>query len=330
MKKNKGIFIIITLSILLLVVLSFLLSSTPLLTLKAIFIGPFSSKYFLGNTLNSMVPLIFAALGILVAMRCGLMNLGGEGQIYIGALVSTVVALKFSHLGYFSLVFAVIAGFLVSGIIALFSGYFKVKFNTNEMITSYLLSVAIIHLTDYLITNPFKDPNTNLLSTHKISISLKNILPPSQLSTALLYALITVVIIYLILNHTRLGYENKIVGKNRAFARYGGISITKTYLLAMILSGGLHGMAGSFAVIGTYQATIKSFSSGMGWNALIISLIALNNEIAIIFVALFFAWINQGTIIAMQTTDITSDIALIVQATLFFLATSSLLLGDEK
>jgi simple sugar transport system permease protein len=329
-KTIKAIVIILALSLLLLIILASLLSNQPLETLKAIFIGPFSNLYFFGNTINSMIPLVFGGLGILVALRCGLMNLGGEGQIYAGALATTLVAINFSSLGYFSIVIALIAGFIISALIAGLSGVFKIKWNTSEMITTYLASAVVIYFTNYLISSPFKDPQTNLISTRKISYMLHPILNPSQLTTGIFYAVITVIIIHYYLNHSRKGYENRLVGYNKEFARYGGISINKTYLLSMLISGGLHGLAGGFAIVGTYGSAIKSFSGGMGWNSIAISLIALNNPLAIIPAAFFFAWLNQGTLIAMQSTNITSDITLIVQSSILFLTTSVVLLGDRK
>lgn len=329
-KTLKGILTILSLSLMILVVLAFLLSDEPLLTLNAIFVGPLSNLYYFGNTLNSMIPLMLGGLGILVALKCGLMNLGGEGQIYIGALFASIFAYKFQGLGYISIVIGLIAGFLISSLIAGISGIFKVKYNTSEMITSYLISVVVTSITNYLISSPYKDPKTNLVATSKIKYMLHDILLPSQLTTGIIYAVIIIIVLNRILNHTRFGYENRMVGYNKEFARYGGISINKTYMLSMLLSGGLHGLAGGFAIVGTYGTAIKSFSSGMGWNAIAIALIALNNPLGVIPAAFFFAWINQGTLIAMQTTNITSDIALIVQSCILFLTTSVVLLGDNK
>jgi simple sugar transport system permease protein len=329
-KRMKGLLTIISLSLGILIILAFLLSDEPVATLYSIFIGPFTNIYFFGNTLNSMIPLILGGLGILIALRCGLMNLGGEGQIYIGALFTALFSYKFSGLGYFSIVIGLLAGFIISALIAGLSAIFKVLFNTSEMITSYLIAVAVTYITNYLISSPFKDPQTNLVATKKLIYMLHPILKPSQLSTAIIYAVIIVIIINFFLNHTEKGYELRMVGYNKEFARYGGISINRTYLLAMLMSGGLHGLAGGIAIVGTYGTAIKSFSTGMGWNSIAISLIALNNPIAVIPAAFFFAWINQGTLIAMQTTNITSDIALIVQSCILFLTTSVVILGDDN
>jgi simple sugar transport system permease protein len=114
-------------------------------------------------------------------------------------------------------------------------------------------------------------------------------------------------------------------GNNEIFARYGGVNTKLNTTLAMAVSGGLYGLAGSLAVLGTYYATIKEFSAGLGWNGLAVALIAGFYTPAVIPAALFFAWLGAGARIAMQNTGLTSEVATIVQALIFFLSTSLLI-----
>jgi simple sugar transport system permease protein len=124
------------------------------------------------------------------------------------------------------------------------------------------------------------------------------------------------------LNRTQKGYEFRMAGYNELFARYGGINTKLNTVLAMAISGGFYGLAGTLAVMGTNYAVIKEFSSGLGWNALAVALIAGFSVPAIIPAALFLAWINAGARIAMQNTGLTYEVSSIVQAVIFFLATS--------
>jgi simple sugar transport system permease protein len=114
----------------------------------------------------------------------------------------------------------------------------------------------------------------------------------------------------------------RITGRNVLFARYGGINTKLNTILALAISGGFYGLAGSLAVFGTHHAVIKEFSTGLGWNALAVALIAGFYPPAIIPAALFFAWIGAGARIAMQNTGLTYEVASIVQAVIFFLSTS--------
>jgi simple sugar transport system permease protein len=124
---------------------------------------------------------------------------------------------------------------------------------------------------------------------------------------------------------TILGYEFRMAGANEIFARYGGINTRRNTVLAMFFSGGLYGLAGALAVFGTYYGTVKEFSAGLGWNGLAAALVAGFNPLAVIPAGLFFAWISSGARTAMQNSDVTFEIASIVQAVIFFLATSQVL-----
>jgi simple sugar transport system permease protein len=330
MRKFKGLIDIFLISIALLIGIIFLMSKSPLNSIYQLFIGPLSSPYFFGNTLSHTAPLIISSVGIAIAFRCNLINLGGDGQMYVGALVASLVAIYLAPFGKVSIFFALIIASLAGALIAFISAYLKVKFDTPELISSYLISIASTYFVSYLITGPLQDPTSNLQSTSKVDFMLKKIFLPSNLSTAIFYALIIAFLFYYIFTQTKFGYENKIIGYNKEFARYGGISVSKNYYISFSLSGALVAFAGGIYIFGNYQSVIKGFSSGIGFSALTISLIALNNPLAIIPIAFIISLVNQGSIMAMQNSDISSDVALLFQAIIFLLITSSTLLGEKK
>jgi simple sugar transport system permease protein len=310
-----------------LVILALLLSKTPGRTLGFFFLGPFQNTYYFGNMLNSAIPLIFGGLGVSIALQSGNFNLGGEGQIYGGAFVTTVAALALAPWGIAGAVLALAAGAAVSGCAAGLSAFLRVKWNTSELITSFLVSNALVLIINYAITGPFLDPETNLQSTRKIAqaFRLPHILPPSNLSAAGFFALAAVLLVHVFLYRTKAGYEIRISGLNRRFAQYGGISVGRNMVLAMFLSGALYGLGGGMAVYGTYYGAMKEFSAGMGWNGLAVALIARSKPRFVIPSAIFLAWIGSGARLAMQFSDVTFEIASIVQSVVFFLVTSVVL-----
>jgi simple sugar transport system permease protein len=326
---SPGVILIPVISILVLLLLVLLLSETPARTLYFFFAGPFRNLYSFGNMLNAAVPLIFGALGITVAMKAGNLNLGGEGQIYLGAFTAAAAALALSkfeitRFGVTGGIIAVMAGVLASGAMAAFCGFCRAKWNASELITTFLLSSAVIPVINFLVTGPFMDPETSLQSTGKIpqEMRLPLILKPSNLSAGIFIAVAAVVIVQIFLNRTKRGYEMRMAGNNEIFARYGGINTKLNTVLSLAVSGGFYGLAGSVAVFGTYYAVIREFSSGLGWNGLAVALIAGFYPPAVIPAALFFAWIGAGARIAMQNTGLTLEVASIVQAVIFFLSTS--------
>ncbi len=329
LQESAGSLLIILIALCGVIILSFLLSKTPAKTLRYFFLGPLQNTYYFGNMLNGAIPLIFGGLGVSLAMRSGNFNLGGEGQIYSGALVTTLCAIAFASLGFIGAILALFIGASVAGGLAGLSGYLRMKWNTSELITSFLVSNAVVLVVNYLIAGPFMDPATSLIATRKIpeSFRLSALLPPSSLSSALFFALVAVIAVHIYLYKTKSGYELRMTGLNSRFAKYGGINTRKFIILPMFLSGFLYGLGGGFAIYGTYFSSIKEFSAGMGWNGLAVALIAKSKPSMVIPAALFFAYIEAGARSAMLHSDVTFEIAAIVQSIVFFLISSEVLLS---
>ena len=327
MSSALGYVVIIGISLATIVILSLLLSETPGKTLHYFFLGSFQNLYYFGNMLNSAIPLMFGGLGIVIAMRSNNLNLGGEGQIYLGAFVTTITALALAPLHIIGLILALALGATCSGTVSALSGVLKYKWDTSELISSFLLSNALVLIINYFVTGPCMDPNTNLLATRKVPeiFRLHKILPPSNLSAALFFAIIAVVVVYIYLFKSKGGYELRMFGINPKFALYGGIHKAKNIVLPLFLSGALYGIGGGIAIIGTYYACVKEFSAGMGWNGLAVALIAKNRPFAVIPAAIFFAYIESGAKNAMLHSDVTAELAMIVQAVVFLLVTSEVL-----
>jgi len=307
------------------IVLIFLLSNDPSRTIYYFFIGPFTNRYYLGNLLNSAIPLVFSGLGIAVAFSSSAFNLGGEGQVYAGALVTTAVCLALPNAnGLAGGIAAIIAGTAVGGILAGISGYFKMKWNADLLISSFLISAAAVLIVNFFITGPMDDPASSLLSTPKIAdqYRLLRIFKPSKLDISILFALLAAVAVYSFMYHTRRGYEMRMCGLNPEFARYGGVN-TKTYVvLPMVLSGALHGLGGGLVVTGTHHMALKEFTFGVGWNGIAVALIAKNHPLGVIPAALFFAYLEAGAKAAMLHSDVTFEIASIIQSVIFYLVTA--------
>lgn len=310
---------------LVMILLIMLFSVTPGKTIYYFFAGPFTNRYYFGNMLNAAIPLLLTGLGISFAFRASMFNLGGEGQVYSGGLAAAAVALSFPTLHpVIGVPAAVIAAAFAGALVAGVSGFFKYKWQTDELISSFLISNALIFIIDNLITGVLQDPESNLLTTKKIASSywFLKIFPPSNLDISIVFVLLLALVSYYYLFRTHQGYEIRLCGLNPEFARYGGIPVRTYFLLPMFLSGALHGSAGAVSVLGTHHMLYKGFSAGMGWNGIAVALIAGNNPLMVIPAALFFAYIEAGAKSAMINADITFEIASVVQAVIFFLITS--------
>jgi riboflavin transport system permease protein len=320
-----GLALTLGISFALVTLLIIALSAVPGRAVFAFFIGPFTNTYALGNMLNAAVPLIFTGLGIAVAFKASVFNLGGEGQVYAGGLAATVVCLALpAASGFVGGALSLAAAAAVSALIAGLSGWFRMRWEANEMISSFLLSAAVILVSNALITGPLDDPSSNLLATLPIAPRywLVRLFPPSQLNTSALFALLAAVGVFLFMYRSHAGYEMRICGLNREFARYGGITVSTYLVLPMVVSGALHGLGGGLLVLGTHHAAIQGYSLGTGWNGIAVALIARSNPFAVIPAALLFAWLDAGAKAAMLDADMTFEIAAIAQSFIFYLVTA--------
>lgn len=291
----------------------------------AFFAKPLINPYFFGNLLAAAIPLMIAGLGIAFAFSSSNFNLGGEGQIYAGALAAVLAAQVCGssplEIQILSLMAATLTGAALGGLSGLLKRYLRV----DELLSSFLISGITVYVIDFFISGPLRDTSSNFMTTASIPLNsaFTKVYPPSNLSTALFLALASVIIGKFVMDRTRIGFELKIAGANREFARYAGIGASASTLLPMVLSGALHGLAGGVLIFGTYLKAMRGFSAGIGWSAIAVSLIAKNNPLALIPAAFFYAYLEAGSKSVMLGANISSEIVLIIQAAVLILITAT-------
>ena len=268
-------------------------SQNPKEALSEFFLKPFSSVWYFGNMLNKTSLLLFAASGSLFAFKCGCFNLGGEGQIYFAGFLTGILLQNTWTGPVIQLILTGLIVFFASGLIGLVSGFLKIKFNADELLTSFLISAAILPVVNYLIGNPLRDTSGNLLALPPIAenFELKSFLPPSSFNISFVFSIILVLF----------------------------------FILFFGISAGLHGLTGFFAITGTWYICHLSFSSGMGWAALAIALIAKNSFFAIIPAAFLYSWIQSASDAAVMSGSLVFDTAVFLQAVVFLFISANLL-----
>jgi len=274
-----------------------------------------------------MTGLLIAGLGIILSFRAGLYNLGGEGQIYVSALAATVTGTALAGAGgALGAIVILVAAIATGAFLAAVSGALRHYFRAPEIITSFLLSAAVIPVVDYLVTGPLKDPQRNLLATRTVSQAywLPELMPPSELNISLIVALVLAALVALFMYRSVAGYELRLFGLNPEFARYSGINAAAHTIGALAGSGALHGLTGGLLVLGTYHATISGFTGGLGWNAIAVALIARLNPFAAILSALVFSYLEAGAKASTLHTNFTYELGTIIQAVIFLFVTASI------
>ncbi|MHC5728028.1 MAG: ABC transporter permease, partial [Nostoc sp.] len=234
-------------------ILILLAGANPITAYTALFQESLSTYFGFGNTLTKMTPLLFTSLGVLVALRAGQFNIGGEGQIYLGALGSALIGLYVQGIpAVIHIPLALLAGFGFGAVWGWIPGYLKAVRGVNEVITTLLLNYIAVNLVSYLVQNPLKAPAAPSPYSPLIakSAQLPIILPESLAHAGIILALMAAVILWVLLVRSPLGYQIAAVGFNPTAAHYARISVKNTIILVMALAGGLAGLAGASEVMG--------------------------------------------------------------------------------
>ena len=289
------------------------------------------SPYYIGTTLNLFSLLIVASSGAFFALKTKSINLGGEGQVYLGGFVTAIILGNFANqfdMGIFGksclLIFALIAAFASGMILMLISILLKKVSKIDVLLSSFLVSSAVIPILNFLIGGPFRDKAENLLATESINqfFRLPVILKPSKLNISLILILVCFGVGFYFLYHTKKGKIFRTCGSEKEFALYSGFSVEANQNFGLLLSGGLYALCGFFAVTGTYYMCHSGFYAQFGWNGLTIALIANRKKGLLLPVALLLSFLLTWGDQLSLFTDFNSDVFLLFQGVILFFITS--------
>ena len=300
----------------------------PWAVYSAMFNGAFGSTNGLAETLVKTIPLLLAALGVSIAFRMLLWNIGAEGQLHLGAIFATGTALYLlpSAPSYVIIPAMVLAGFIGGALWGLVPGVLRAYFKVNEIITSLMLNYVAILLSEYLVHGPWKNPQGFGFpgtATFPEAAWLPRLLP-TRVHMGLLFGIIAAIVLFVILRRTVWGYEIRVIGENERAARYAGMNIARNILLVMALSGGLAGIAGMSEVSGIAHQLQRNLSPGYGYTAIIVAWLAKLNPWVIVLVSFLFAGLLVGGDQLQVSMGLPAAIAPMLQGTILFF-----LLGGE-
>ncbi len=362
----------------------------PLVAYKGLIDGAFLKKRAFTETLVATTPYTFLGLAVAFGFKCGLFNIGAEGQFYIGEIAAVWVGYSFHNLpAYIHLPAALAAGILAGAIWSAIPGYLRGAFGAHEVITTIMMNYIAIYLSDYLVgmKGPMRDPKASVPQTKPIAPSaeiprlnelpaiMQNPMvrfgwalvfavttylllkwwvgkrtkgqrstiisavaavvigvfvfvglahlkafggpftdPADRLHLGFFLALLVAVFIWWVLSKTTIGFEVRTVGANPDAAEYAGISIIKNFVLAMGISGGLAGLAGSVEVLGLERMLKSFFSAGYGFDAIAVALLAKNDPFGIIASAFLFGSLRNGADLMELRSGISKHVIGMVQA----------------
>ena len=295
------------------------IGKSPLVAYAALLKGAFGSKRDIAETLINVTPLIFTGLSIAFSFKCGLFNIGAEGQFIMGQIVAAWIGFSLTGLPtVIHMPLAFLAGALAGALWAALPGYLKAKLGVHEVINTIMMNYIALYFSHYLVMGALKEPGP-IPQTPPVAAAARlwRILPGTRLHFGLILALGAVWLVYYLLFKTTLGYEIRAVGINPHAARYGGINVSRDIIIAMSISGGLAGAAGAVQALGVQFRFLDLFGFiGYGFDGIAVALLGRNHPFGVLIAATLFGTLARGAITMQSIAKIPKQIIGIIQATI--------------
>jgi ABC-type uncharacterized transport system permease subunit len=313
----------VALALLLAMPLFVLTGVDPLGAYTALWSGAFGGLPNLGQTLARVDILILLALGVSIAFRARIYNIGAEGQLYAGALGATALDVRVGGPSVLMVPAALAAAALCGAVWAGIAGYLRARFRVNVLISTLMLNYVAILLVGFMVDGPLAKPNATAQS--KVidpSQVMWPLVPGSPLSAGIVFALLAAGLVWFVLTRTTFGYELRVHGGNEVAARAAGISEFGMTMKVMLLSGALAGLAGGVLLVETVRYLIEDISSGFGYTAIAVALLGALRPAGVLVAALLFGALEIGATAMEYTAQVPATVANLIEGLMvvFFLA----------
>lgn len=269
------------------------LGKNPIQGYALLFSGSLGTPQKFASSLVSACPLIFTALAAAFAYRCGVFNLGGEGQFIMGAVSAIVFLLVTGIEGVLGTVLAILVGTVVGALWAALPGIMKITRGLNEMITSIMLNYVATLFMGFIYTNAFRDGGNPQTPSVADSVMLAKI-PGFRIHTGVILAIVLGLVVAYVISKTSFGFKIRAVGLNPLASKVNGFNVKFLVMAAFVISGAIAGMGGAVELLGKQYRLMSGFGSGFGFDGVAIALIAQLNPLASLIVAIFFGALTTG------------------------------------
>ena len=318
LKKSLTGFLVPVLSILLAFLIGAIimvgLGANPITALAALFRGAFGTVASIGTTLNRSVPLIFTALCACFAYKCGVFNLGGEGQFLMGATLGFCAVHLTGVTGLPGILLCMAVGTVAGGLWGMIPGILKITRGLNEMIISIMLNYVATLFMGVIYTSWIRDASTPQTPPVDDSLKLARVIPGMRFTWAFVIAVGIGILLYYFLYWTSPGFKLRAVGLNMTASRFNGFPVKRYILMSFLISGAIAGLGGASDLLGTQYLLINGYGSGYGFDGVAMALIGQLHPIATIVVAIFFAALRVGATSMQVATNVPTSVSDIIQA----------------
>jgi ABC-type uncharacterized transport system permease subunit len=292
---------------------------SPSKAFQAIIQGAIIGKPSIARSIRWITPCIIAGTAAVISNKSGIFNLGIEGQIYMGAFAAAVFGYAVPLPRLLHIPLTVIIGGMGGALLALIPAVLKLYYDINEMITTLMFNYVAILLTEYLtmqLMGVSGSTAPDYVATPPMlgSARLTPLIPSYQATTGFFIALTLIGLTYVLYKYTKKGYELKQVGENIKFAQYGGINAFSTYFYVFLASGFIAGICGAIEIMGAHGRFRAQFSSNLGWDGIMIALIAKDSPLGMLVVAILWGLIKNGSFAMERTTNVNRLVVTLIQA----------------
>ena len=304
-----------------------LIGEDPFEALKLLVLGAIGFPEAIGYTLYYTTNFVFTGLAVAIAFHCGLFNIGGEGQAYLGGLGAGLIGLYLGHWPALVVIPLAIAGAMAFGAFwAFMPGWLQAKRGSHIVITTIMFNFLAAALMTYLMVEVLIKPGSQAAESrtfetgawlpfaHDVLALLGWNIGRSSLNLTIVVAAVSLVMFWFFVWRTRWGYEIRAVGYNETAAVYGGVSPARAIMLAMAISGGLAGLVGVNEIIGVHHRLLLGFTAGYGFVGIAVALMGRNHPVGILLAALLFGVLYQGgSELAFDMPTVTRDMVVVLQ-----------------
>ena len=309
----------------------------PWATYGVIFAGPLQDLFGVTEVLVRAVPLILVALGIAISFRSGILNIGAEGQIMIGILSASAVALGLPDLPRVVLLpLCIVAGGVGGAAWGGIAGVLRAKLAVNEILSTVMLNYIAAQLYTFLLRGPMIDPaelTTGSGTPQSMRLPraawLDRLVPGTRLHTGLVVALVLAVLVWLLLWRTTFGFRMRAAGAGSKAARYAGIHVERSLVIAMLFAGGFAGVAGAVEVAGVHHRAIEAISAGYGFAGIVVALFGGLHPAGIVPAAVFFGLLLVGADMTQRSAGVPANMILVLQGVIILAIVSAKMVLDN-
>lgn len=312
-------------------VLLALLGADPIFAYKTLVIGGIGSPQALSDTLAKMIPIALIAFGVMLTFRCGLWNVGGEGQFYSGAIAAAITGIVVDAPAIVLIPLEIIAGVIAGCLTAYVPAILKARLHANEILVTLMLNYVPVYLALYVIQGPF---------SHGLAAKTQDIHPAGELPwlivgslrlhAGLIFVLVSVIAVSVLIHRTTFGYEIRAIGSNPKAAQAAGIDVVSTQFRTFLIAGGFGGLAGMIQVAAAHHNLLEGMSAGFGFTAIVAALLGRLQPVGILIASFGFAALVVGGDSMQRIAKIESSTVFVIEGLILLFLLAGRVIGREQ